>query len=201
MSYFDDDMIERKASAIRSALGIAHQEKPDVASWLPKAKALKWLRGWRGASLTELPDHDAYIDDNKVMVLREDILRGVLAQIPSRPARFTVAHELSHLAFRHPGRHFRAALSFDGQQRRVPLTGRVASHEIEANRLAAALLVPLSLIGPDDDISIQALSERFDVSRKVIEIRLPIIERHLRRLKIYAERYRRLLITHHNART
>ncbi|MET8631765.1 ImmA/IrrE family metallo-endopeptidase [Streptomyces sp. NPDC004680] len=115
------------------------------------------------------------------MLLRREEQRviGVNESHGSQRQRFTVAHELGHLLL-HRGR----PLILDTQIR-VNLRDTVSSmatdrEEIEANRFAAALLAPESMVRREvrkvqfetvDDLVAQ-LANRFDVSRTAMNYRL-----------------------------
>lgn len=94
--------------------------------------------------------------------------------------RFTVAHELGHLLLHETGdvhvdRGFRIFLR-DSHSREG-----VDQHEMEANRFAAELLMPIEFLGDDlatrqfdfaDDKQLRALAKRYGVSTQALAIRL-----------------------------
>jgi len=114
------------------------------------------------------------------MLVREDdgLVIGVNKHHALVRRRFTVAHELGHLHL-HPGR----ALILDTSVR-VNFRDRMSSlatdrEEIEANRFAAALLMPQELVvraavaGPrDPDELVRSLARRFKVSEPAMSYRL-----------------------------
>jgi Zn-dependent peptidase ImmA (M78 family) len=114
------------------------------------------------------------------MLVREDsgMVIGVNKQHPLVRRRFTIAHELGHLQL-HPGR----ALILDTSVRvnfRDPLSSLATDREeIEANRFAAALLMPPELViqtaavAPQDpDGLVRSLARRFKVSQPAMGYRL-----------------------------
>ena len=94
--------------------------------------------------------------------------------------RFTVAHELGHLLLHETGdvhvdRGFRIFLR-DSHSREG-----VVQDEMEANRFAAELLMPIEFLGEDlktrefdfaDDKQLRALAKRYGVSTQALAIRL-----------------------------
>lgn len=114
------------------------------------------------------------------MLVREDgdVVIGVNKHHPLVRRRFTVAHELGHLEL-HPGR----ALILDTSVRvnfRDPVSSLATDREeIEANRFAAALLMPQELVvqaavgAPrDPDDLVRSLARRFKVSQPAMGYRL-----------------------------
>jgi Zn-dependent peptidase ImmA (M78 family) len=114
------------------------------------------------------------------MLVREDdgLIIGVNKHHSLVRRRFTVAHELGHLQL-HPGR----ALILDTSVR-INFRDRLSSlatdrEEIEANRFAAALLMPQELVvqattgAPrDPDELVRLLARRFKVSEPAMGYRL-----------------------------
>ena len=94
--------------------------------------------------------------------------------------RFTAAHELAHYLMH------RDLLSVSGRMNRHTdrLFGNGAKHnleqpfnqqhEVQANRLAAQIIMPAGRITNlwDDGLRLDALAERFDVSKAAMQIRL-----------------------------
>lgn len=114
------------------------------------------------------------------MLVRESdgLIIGVNKHHASVRRRFTIAHELGHLEL-HRGR----ALILDTSVR-VDFRDRVSSlatdqEEIEANRFAAALLMPQDMVvrlaagaSRDPDELIRSLAKRFQVSQAAMSYRL-----------------------------
>jgi len=94
--------------------------------------------------------------------------------------RFTIAHELGHYALGHSG------LSEEVHIDKILMRGSIAASgtdeiEIEANRFAAEILMPLKFVQDeldgkvfdiDDEKAIQDLAKLFKVSTAVVQIRL-----------------------------
>lgn len=103
---------------------------------------------------------------------------GVNAGHATTRKRFTVAHELGHFKMHNGG----AEMFVDKRDRRAALG--IDKREIEANRFAAALLMPESLlyarlggdlVNASDSEKLQALAAEFDVSLHAMMIRLSVL--------------------------
>ncbi|MGE3868891.1 MAG: ImmA/IrrE family metallo-endopeptidase [Pseudorhodoplanes sp.] len=121
-----------------------------------------------------------YIKDGQPII-------GVNALHHPNRQRFTIAHEIGHLEMHrdlitdqiHVDKEFRVEMGVLNRDTRSALgTEQV---EIEANRFAAALLVPLPYIEEalkaqrsdiDDDAPIEALAKKLRVSRQMLEYRI-----------------------------
>ena len=104
---------------------------------------------------------------------------GVNSRHPTVRQRFSIAHELGHLALHELAFQIdeHAFVSF----RNSKSSSASDPHEIEANQFAAALLMPVALLracldqlgeNPDVEESIRRLAQRFDVSTQAMTIRL-----------------------------
>ncbi len=95
----------------------------------------------------EMPDDEACFDsDDKLLYIRESTYCAANAmythtEAERRHARFTIAHEIGHLALKHDGLHFRGTTSADAKK----IPSRVRQHERDAERFAAAFLAPAHL--------------------------------------------------------
>ena len=104
---------------------------------------------------------------------------GVNSRHPTVRQRFSIAHELGHLALHKPAFQIdqHAFVSF----RNSKSSSASDPHEVEANQFAAALLMPEAFLracldqlgeNPDVEESIRRLAQRFDVSAQAMTIRL-----------------------------
>ena len=104
---------------------------------------------------------------------------GVNSRHPTVRQRFSIAHELGHLALHEPAFQIdqHAFVSF----RNSKSSSASDPYEIEANQFAASLLMPAALLracveqlgeNPDVEESIKQLAQRFDVSTQAMTIRL-----------------------------
>ena len=133
----------------------------------------------RGAVIVQVPGEDCDIDG---FLYREDskVVIGVNRDQAAVRKRFTVAHELGHLLLHehqevHVDRGFRVRLRSDAS--------RVGAYpdEMEANRFAAELLMPIDFLRADlkdqdfdlaDDGDLRSLAKRYGVSTQALAIRL-----------------------------
>lgn len=125
-------------------------------------------------------------DVSGLLLRTEDgIIIGVNSTHPKTRQRFTIAHELGHLNLKsHKGRPVTVEHLTRGA--RVNWRDGTASQatdkeEIEANQFAAALLMPKELVEQEfwelaqrqpDEVIIQRLSRRFQVSGQAMRFRL-----------------------------
>ncbi len=107
------------------------------------------------------------------------VVIGVNSRHPVVRQRFSIAHELGHLALHEPAFHIdqHAFVSFRDSRSSEASDPR----EIEANQFAAALLMPPTFLtacvrqlgeNPDVEDSIRTLAEQFGVSTQAMSIRL-----------------------------
>lgn len=90
---------------------------------------------------------------------------------PITRRRFTIAHEIAHFVL-HDDK-IGEGISDDGLYR----SGLSHKIEAEANRMAADILMPWSLIGEamrDGENNVEALAKRFAVSKSAMSIRLGV---------------------------
>lgn len=109
---------------------------------------------------------------------------GVNSQHHPNRQRFTIAHELGHFVLHRRTIEDRVHVDkkFQILMRSTKSASGTERIEIEANRFAAELLMPLHLLEPllsrhdiDDDEPLQRLARTFRVSRQALEFRI----RHL----------------------
>ena len=96
----------------------------------------------------EMPDQEARFDpEERLLYLRESTFCAANAmftfsETERRRARYTIAHEIGHIALRHQGVHFRGVIN----DRDKKFAARVQREEREAERFAAAFLAPSYLV-------------------------------------------------------
>ena len=144
----------------------------------PPVPVKKLARG-SGARIVHVPGVDDGIDGFLYRNSREAVI-GVNRDQARVRQRFTIAHELGHLLLHehdqvHVDRGFRVRL-------RNGASGEgTARDEMEANRFAAELLMPISFLRIDleervfdlaDDSQLRALARRYGVSMQALAIRL-----------------------------
>jgi Zn-dependent peptidase ImmA (M78 family) len=147
MSRLDDEDIERAARHLRITLGIDDQLRPDMVTVIIKLKDHGMINNYVRVPDAEMTDDEAFFDsDDKLLYIRESTFCAANAmythtELERRRARFTIAHEIGHIALKHDGLHFRGGTS--AQAKKIP--SQVRRHERDAERFAAAFLVPAHL--------------------------------------------------------
>jgi Zn-dependent peptidase ImmA (M78 family) len=94
--------------------------------------------------------------------------------------RFTIAHELAHYFLDHPGEDLHVDGDFTVNLRyRSSIDDPHDAHEVEANRFAAALLMPQEFLTRDvfvdyplDEDKVKKLARKYQVSEQAMTIRL-----------------------------
>ena len=153
--------IREAALGLRSRLGLADQVAPDMLDVLRKLPAIK-------VAVEIIPDASAPLvpawTAEQRLFLKESVFNR-LANGDVR-ARWTIAHELAHLALGHEGRNFRLA---PGAPRLRPSNN---ANEREANTFAATFLFPGRLAKGKtvDEIAKQFSIGQFDASTGVREL-------------------------------
>jgi len=147
MTNDENDPIERAARDLRIKLGIDDQLRPDMITVVVKMKHQGLIEDYARHSDDEMPDAEAFFDpDSRVLHLRESTFCAANAlytysESERRRARYTIAHEIGHVALGHDGRHYRGDINETAKK----LEGQVQKNEREAERFAAAFLAPAHL--------------------------------------------------------
>ena len=144
----------------------------------PPVPVQKLARGC-GARIVLVPGNDDNID-GFLYWYGDEVVIGVNRDRAAVRRRFTIAHELGHLRL-HEQRQIHVDRGF-----RVRLRSGVSSEgtdwdEMEANRFAAELLMPIDFLRNDlerqefdlaDDNELRSLARRYGVSTQALAIRL-----------------------------
>jgi hypothetical protein len=176
-----DEHIEQTARRFRVRLGLDDRFLPDVIFVLKELKRTGEIKDFICVADEKMPQQEARWDaEERIVYIRQrtfDVLDRRFSKDERRRARFTLAHELAHIAWGHEGVHYRGAIN----ARQLALKSRVFFDEVEANKFAAAFLIPLHLAGAEK--STEDLSDLFDVNLPVATFRKPVLERMNRRAK------------------
>lgn len=167
-----DEAIEARANLVREKLGIQHCYAFDAQSALEKLRDTAKNFSFRVGSDEELGTDEAIMDYDSDTLIARDFVFEDLSCGQGR-ARFTVAHELGHFFLGHKGRRAR------NKDKDTYLTSRQQIAEIEANIFASYFLVPTEL--GMNAVSVQDLSDRFQVSIAAAEIAFERIQKIKRR--------------------
>ena len=158
----------------RTRLGMKDIEFIDLAAALEKMVHL-----FKGFSYRLVPDnklHGAngmYNPETGLMEIPNSVFLGMKNRIPR--CRFTVAHEIAHVALKHEGVRFRH-IERKAYEKANPTIWR---DEREAEQFAALFLAPTHLA--DKYKTAEEIYKTFGLSGDASEIRLKEIEAHIRR--------------------
>jgi Zn-dependent peptidase ImmA (M78 family) len=156
--------------------GIDDRFCPDLVFVLDQLKRLGKLKEYIRVRNEDMVDEATYDADAGVLRIRESTYQPLDCMRHSskedyRRARYTVAHEIAHIALGHSGLHYRGVTS-DAAKR---VGSRMRPREREAERFAAAFLVPSHLARPD--LSAEHVAELFHISTFAAKIRKQELER------------------------
>jgi Zn-dependent peptidase ImmA (M78 family) len=190
MAYTSDEEYERGARALRNDVGVDDRFCPDLIFVLNNLKEKKRIQDWKISSDDKIQGKAHYDSHTKTITLSASTFAALdnLVFVPKtdrRIARFTVAHELAHYFRGHEGLYYRGRSSHLAKA----IPSRLKRNETDANRFASVLLTPFHLarLAARDrsllSLSIEDISDLFDVSYQVAKLRKPVLERLDRQLK------------------
>ncbi|RIK99891.1 MAG: hypothetical protein DCC74_00590 [Proteobacteria bacterium] len=179
--YRTDERIEQLADRVREHLGFRKQACPDMVTAIYKMKDRGLIADYRRVPDVDLPDDLGRFDpDTRILSIRESTFiaaNEVLRFSPDRArARFTIAHELGHAVLGHKRTRNRSVSGREIERIARP----ILQDEAEANRFAAAFLVPYDFT--TYGLNPEQLATRYGVSLSVARIRKPVLD-HLHRLR------------------
>src|SRR4029078_316545 len=105
----DDEFFEAQARSLRTKLGIDDQLRPDMTTVIIKLKDHGMIKNYVRIPDDEMLDDEAYFDSNeKLLYVRESTFCAASAvytfnEAERRRARYTIAHEIGHIALGHDG--------------------------------------------------------------------------------------------------
>lgn len=100
----DDEDFEAAARKLRIKLGIDDQLRPDMITVVIKLKDHGMIANYVRVPDEEMPDDEAFFDSkSRLLHLRESTFCAANAmytysEVERRRARYTVAHEIAHIA-------------------------------------------------------------------------------------------------------
>jgi|SRR5713101_8995162 len=159
MSYLEDEDFERAAQILRVKFGIDDQLRLDVIDVLRKLKHHGQIVDYVRVPDMSLPDAEAQYDPDKgIIYLRESTY--LAAQRGDSRARWTVAHEVGHVALNHQRTRNRSSASRSIEK----IAQTIRRDEAQAHRFAAALLAPFHRANFSLQTTAQQVAMRFDIS-------------------------------------
>lgn len=175
MAYIPDSHIDRAALKLRLALGVNDQPIPHMATVIFKCKHFGFIENYRRfPDLEMLEDEAAYDPEKNLLVIPERTFAAINRGDPR--ARYTIAHELGHMWLQHPKLRHRNV-----SNRPIEKLSTFRRDEAQANRFAAAFLVPQHLVEDPLNATSEQIADKFQVSLECASIRKPELEREYRR--------------------
>jgi Zn-dependent peptidase ImmA (M78 family) len=143
-----DNDIEMAARKLRIELGIDDQLRPDMPTVIFKLKDHGLISNYERVPDEEMPNDEAKYDSSqRILYLRESTYCAANAMFnfsasERRRARYTIAHEIGHIALKHDGIRFRGNTASIAES----IVPKIRRQEYEANRFAASFLAPAHLV-------------------------------------------------------
>jgi hypothetical protein len=189
MAYTSDEEYEQAIRSLRRDVDVDERFCPDVIFALNRLVEKHRIEYWQVLPKQQIGGEAWYDSGTKTVTLSTNTFAALdnianTSKVERRTARFTVAHELAHYSQGHLGRHYRGHSSAN-----IVVRSRMRMNEGDANRFAAAFLTPFHLVlqvvrdQAVEQLSVEDISDIFDVSLRVARIRKPVLERMYRRLK------------------
>jgi len=178
MAYLEDKDLERAARNLRLELGIDDQLRPDMTLVLQKMKHHGYIVDYARVPDHLMPDAEAKFNpDERRLHLRDSTYRAAQQTVPR--SRWTIAHELGHVALNHIRTRHRSALPREIER----IAPTIRRDEAQAHKFAAAFLAPFHRADFSSATTPEEIAHRFGIS-------LPAARR---RVDEFAQMYRRLL--------
>jgi Zn-dependent peptidase ImmA (M78 family) len=178
MPYVDDEEIEQRARDLRLVLGIDDQAQPDIMTVIVKLKHLGRIKNYERVPNDQMPEDEAAFDsEGRILLIRESVFCAANNQISQARARWTIAHEIGHMALGHKRTRHRNVSDRSIDRISAP----IVRDEAQAHRFAAAFLAPYHLADSPIELSVEQIASRFNISRPAAEKRKPELERMYRR--------------------
>ena len=162
----DDEDIERVPRQLRIKLGIDDQLRPDMITVIIKLKDQGIIKNYVRVPDHEMPDDEACFDSkDRLLYLRESTFCAANAmythsETERRRARFTIAHEIGHIALGHQGLRHRGA---SRRKQKSTVESLIAANVMQSD--LSPILSPH--IWPKNGAQLyspEELAERFDIS-------------------------------------
>lgn len=177
MSYHSDEDFERLAMILREALDLDDQITLDVVEFLRRLKRKGYIADYVRVPDSAMLDAEAkFKPDDRKIYIRESIY--VAAENWAARARFTIVHECAHAALEH---QFERKRSLSGTAIAEKRVASIHRDEIQANKLAAAVLAPFHRTEFTLATSAQQLMKRYGLSTSAASRRVEEMARIFRR--------------------
>jgi Zn-dependent peptidase ImmA (M78 family) len=170
MSIISDDEMEDRAAALHRELAISI-DAPDLLTCLQALKTRGFLKDYVTIPDSQMAGIEARYEASERKIYLSSSVAAALRNGEPR-ARWTVAHEIGHLALRHQSRNRLST----GRSREAFNSGQNRD-EIDANRFAASFLAPANSTTVKEITSADGLARRFIISRQAAERRFDEFQR------------------------
>ena len=144
MPHWHDEDIERAARQLRIKLGIDDQLRPDMTTVIIKLKDRGIIKNYLRVPDEQMPNDEARFDsEDQLLYIRESTFCAASAMYTysdneRRRARYTIAHEIGHIAMGHTGVRYRGTTDALAKK----FAQQIRQDERDAERFAAAFLAP-----------------------------------------------------------
>lgn len=149
MAWMDEEDFENAARKMRIRLGVDDQLRPDMCTVIVKLKHAGLIANYARVPDDQASGDEAWFDpETRVLHIRESTFRAANATFEysdaeRHRARFTIAHEIGHVALGHTQLRYRGTTSALAEQ----MVSKIRNEEYAANKFAAAFLAPAHLSG------------------------------------------------------
>jgi hypothetical protein len=176
MPYLELEDIEAKARKLREVLGLDDCIYLDMMTVVVKAKHLGLIQDYRRVPDHEMPeDEAAYDPEKRLLLIRESTFSAMNRDEPR--ARFTLAHELGHMALGHTRTRHRNVSGRPIEK----IAPTIRRDEAQADVFAGAFLVPAHHVAKPLETSTLDIGARFGLNRTASDIRKSELETMYRR--------------------
>ena len=159
MTYLSDEDFERLTRKLRITLGIDDQLRPDMIDVITSLKRLGYIADWVHVPDQCMAGAEAKFDPkDRKLYLSETTYLAALGDEPR--ARWTIAHEVGHIALAHHNARNRNAVRSEIER----IAPTVRRDEAQANRFAAAFLAPFHKTNFSLEMTATQLADRFGIS-------------------------------------
>jgi hypothetical protein len=176
MPYLELEQVEKVARQFRVMLGVDGLAYLDMMTVIVKLKHQGLIKDYRRVPDDEMPEDEAAFDPfERILLIRESTFCAMNRGDPH--TRFTIAHELGHIALGHKNTRHRNVSGRVIEK----IAPSIKRDEAQANMFAGAFLVPSHLVEAPLEASNEELVARFGLSASAAEVRKPELERIYRR--------------------
>jgi Zn-dependent peptidase ImmA (M78 family) len=179
MAYLEDEDFEVTAKRLRVKLEVDDQILLDVITLLRKLKHDGYISNYIRVPDNLMPNAEAKFDPDQgekgTMFIRESVYAA--AQKGEHRARWTICHEIGHVALNHRWCRNRSSIPLLIEK----IAPTIRRDETQANRFAAALIAPFHRSNFSPQTTPSYLATRFGLSIEAATLRIEELSRIYRR--------------------